>query len=89
MTMTTYTLKKRTFERESVLTFYKTNIPVNADDLQQLKAEIVSQLKNPLDLRGNGDVVLLVDMSDMTYIVQVIDSPKAPYIHRLPASITA
>lgn len=82
--MATYKLRKRSYQHEAlIITYFKTNIPVDDDDLQELRSEVISQLKNPLDLRGNGDVILLVDASDMTYIIGIIESTKAPYIHRM------
>ena len=87
--MATYKLTKRGYDRGAINTFYKTDIPVQGDKLAEIRQIVISELRDPLGLSGNGIIALLVDMSDMTYIVQIIESVKMPYIHQLAPEISA
>lgn len=84
-----YTLKKRGLESLYIATYYKSNIEITAENIFNLKDEIISELRKPLGLLTipPGGVQLLADMTDNTYVVLFLESPEKPFISRTPLEI--
>lgn len=78
-----FELTKSSSQQEQITTFYKTDIPIEDEDIDRLAAEIKSLLREPLNLAGQGDIILLADMQTNCYIVEIIEPIKVRYIHRL------
>lgn len=76
-------LVRRAQEHGAIINFYKTDLPVEDEDLTILTAEIKRSLREPLQLGDSGQVVLLADMKTATYQVLIIEPIKTPMIGRL------